>query len=431
MTAPPPRPLQMSSPVQTRPDAPPHGPKRIALLGATGSIGASCLSAVECFRDRFQIVTMAAGSNIDALMPIIAAHRPHAVAVRERTSAERVRSAFPDVKVGWGEQGLIDVATHEHVDVVLGAIVGSAGLQSAYEAVRLGKTLALANKEALVVAGEALMEAARGSGALVLPVDSEHCALHQALRCGAHAEVERLVLTASGGPFRTRPLASFSEITVADALAHPTWKMGQKITIDSATMMNKGLEVIEARWLFDVVAERIEIVVHPQSIVHSMAEYADGSVIAQMSPNDMRFPVLYALSYPERLATPLPRLDLISMGRLDFIPADPLRYPAIPLAYAALSSGGSAPAVLNASNEVAVAAFLEGRIGYPAIVETVGEVLGRHTATPAPTVAQALEHDAWARAEAEALISRRTSRGATRMTHPPLSADLSSGEVRL
>ena len=313
--------------------------------------------------------------------------------MKTREDAARVRQEFPGVSVGFGEQGLVDVATHPEADVVLGGIVGSAGLVPAYEAVKLGKTLALANKETLVVAGEPLMRAARAAGAAVLPVDSEHCALHQALRAGAPSEVRRLVLTASGGPFRTRPFETFPSIGVEDALRHPTWKMGPKITIDSATMMNKGLEVIEARWLFDVEVERIGVVIHPQSIVHSMVEYVDGSVIAQMSPNDMRFPILYALCYPERVDVgpvrpsdaPLPRLDLAGLGTLTFEALDEARYPAVPLACAALKTGGSAPAVLNAANEVAVEAFLKGRIPYLGIVETVARVLARHKVVAVPT----------------------------------------------
>ena len=383
--------------------------KGIALLGATGSIGASARSVVELFPDRFHIVSMSAGSNLEILLPAIARHRPRVVSVKEKEQADRVRREFPGVAVGFGEQGLIDVATAQDVDVVLGAVVGSAGLTSAYEAVKLGKTLALANKETLVVAGEALMTAAKASGAAVLPVDSEHCALHQALRCGERFEVERLILTASGGPFRTRPLDTFKSITLEDALKHPTWKMGPKITIDSATMMNKGLEVIEARWLFDVPERRIEVLIHPQSVVHSLVEYRDGSILAQLSPNDMRFPILYALTHPERVATPLPRLDLAALTRLEFFPLEAARYPAVPLAYAALAAGGSAPAVLNAANEEAVAAFLLGDIAYGAIVETVARVLGKHDVHEVETVAAALDADAWARREARAILpaSRR------------------------
>src|SRR5664280_2886763 len=340
--------------------------KRIALLGATGSIGDSALSVVAHFPDRFEIVSMSAGSNLDKLLPAIAAHRPKVVSVKTREDAARLRQEFPGLSVGFGPQGLVDVATIPEADVVLGGIVGSIGLAPAYEAVKLGKTLALANKETLVVAGEPLM--------------------------------------ASGGPFRARDLVTFGGITVDDALQHPTWKMGPKITIDSATMMNKGLEVIEARWLFDVTGRKIDVVLHPQSIVHSMVEYVDGSVLAQMSPNDMRFPILYALTYPDRIPTPLEGLDLTSLGRLEFFPMEPTRYPAVGLAYAALETGGSAPAVLNAANEIAVQAFLDRRIPYPAIVEMVARVLGRHRVVGVTSVADALEADAWARREAAAIL---------------------------
>ena len=396
---------------------------RIALLGATGSIGDSALSVVGLFPDRFEIVSMSAGTNVEKLLPALAAHRPRVVSVKTAEDAARVRREFPGISVGFGPQGLVDVATHPDADIVLGGIVGSAGLVPAWEAVKLGKTLALANKEILVVAGEALTAAARAAGAAILPVDSEHCALHQALRAGAPSEVRRLVLTASGGPFRTRPFETFAAITVEDALRHPTWKMGPKITIDSATMMNKGLEVIEARWLFDVPVERIDVVIHPQSIVHSMVEYVDGSVLAQMSPNDMRFPILYALCHPRRVdvasARPdgaragMPRLDLATLGTLTFEPLDASRYPAVPLARAALGTGGSAPAVLNAANEIAVEAFLSGRIPYLGIVETDARVLARHKVVAVPSVAAALEADAWARREATSLLPALERKAAT------------------
>jgi 1-deoxy-D-xylulose-5-phosphate reductoisomerase len=387
--------------------------KRIALLGATGSIGDSALSVAAHFPERFEIVSMSAGSNLEKLLPAVAAHRPKVVSVKTREDAARLRQEFPGLSVGFGPQGLVDVATIPEADIVLGGIVGSIGLAPAYEAVKLGKTLALANKETLVVAGEPLMAAARASGAVVLPVDSEHCALHQALRAGTREEVRRLVITASGGPFRTRDFATFPAITVDEALRHPTWKMGPKITIDSATMMNKGLEIIEARWLFDVPSAKIDVVLHPQSIVHSMVEFVDGSVLAQMSPNDMRFPILYALTYPDRVPTPLAGLDLTALGKLEFFPLDETRYPAVPLAYVALETGGSAPAVLNAANEVAVQAFLDRRIPFPAIVELVARVLGRHRVMHVVSVADALEADAWARREAAAILPvLETSSGA-------------------
>jgi 1-deoxy-D-xylulose-5-phosphate reductoisomerase len=377
----------------------------VALLGATGSIGRSALSVFEALPERFRVVSMSAGSNLDALLPAIARFRPAVVSVKERDAADRVRREFPGLRVGWGEQGIVDVATHPEAEVVLGAVVGAAGLLPAWEAVKLGKTLALANKEVLVVAGEAVMAAAAASGAAILPVDSEHCALHQALRCGRPEEVDRLVLTASGGPFRKRPLETFDAITIEDALAHPTWKMGPKITIDSATMMNKGLEVIEARWLFDVPPERIGVVIHPQSIVHSFVEWIDGSVLAQISPNDMRFPILYALTYPERVPTPMPKLDLTSLGTLQLEPLDERRYPAVPLAYAALRAGGTAPAILNAANEVAVAAFLEGKIPYRSLVPVVERVLADHPVSPATTLEAVLEADREARRRAADLVA--------------------------
>ena len=380
-------------------------PRGVALLGATGSIGRSALSVFEALPERFRVVSMSAGSNLEAFLPAIARFRPAVVSVKEREAAEVVRREFPGVRVGWGERGIVDVATLPEAEVVLGAVVGAAGLPPAYEAVKLGKTLALANKEVLVVAGEAVMAAGRTAGAAVLPVDSEHCALHQALRSGRPAEVERLVLTASGGPFRTRPLETFDAITVEDALAHPTWKMGPKITVDSATMMNKGLEVIEARWLFDVPPERIGVVIHPQSIIHSLVEWVDGSVIAQISPNDMRFPILYALTYPERIPTPLPRLELATLGRLELEPLDERRYPAVPLAWAALRAGGTAPAVLNAANEVAVAAFLEGRIPYRSLVGVVEKVLGALDASPATSLDAVLQADRAARERATELVA--------------------------
>ncbi len=380
-------------------------PRGVALLGATGSIGRSALSVFEALPERFRVVSMSAGSNLDALLPAIARFRPSVVSVKERDAADRVRREFPWLRVGWGEQGIVDVATHPEAEVVLGAVVGAAGLPPAWEAVKLGKTLALANKEVLVVAGEAVMAAAAASGAAILPVDSEHCALHQALRCGRPEEVDRLVLTASGGPFRKRPLETFDAITIEDALAHPTWKMGPKITVDSATMMNKGLEVIEARWLFDVPPERIGVVIHPQSIVHSFVEWIDGSVIAQISPNDMRFPILYALTYPERVPAPMPKLDLASLGTLQLEPLDERRYPAVPLAWAALRAGGTAPAVLNAANEVAVAAFLEGKIPYRSLVPVVERVLADHPVSPASTLEAVLEADREARRRAADLVA--------------------------
>ncbi|HET9795018.1 MAG TPA: 1-deoxy-D-xylulose-5-phosphate reductoisomerase, partial [Thermoanaerobaculia bacterium] len=311
------------------------------------------------------------------------------------------RSLVPGYRgeIGWGPRGLDACATWGGADTVVAGLVGAVGLSSAHAALKAGKRLALANKETMVVAGEMMARAAAESGAEILPVDSEHSAIHQALRAGSAAEVERLVLTGSGGPFRTRDLSTFGAITIDDALAHPTWKMGPKITIDSATMMNKGLEIIEARFLFDVPPERIAVILHPQSLVHSMVEFRDGSVVAQMAVNDMRFPILYALAYPDRLPAPPPfgRLSL-SGARLDFADVDSRRYPAVAIAREALEEGGAAPAILNAANEIAVEAFLAGKIPFLRIVPVVVETRSAMGSRPAPrSVEEALAIDADAR----------------------------------
>jgi 1-deoxy-D-xylulose-5-phosphate reductoisomerase len=383
--------------------------KGIAVLGSTGSIGVSTLDVVAKLPDRFRIVALAAGRNVGLLAEQIRRHRPHFVSVRSAADADRLRDLFPiEPKVGWGAAGLVEAATLPEADIVVGGIVGAAGLPSAHAALVAGKTLALANKETLVVAGDAMKKAAALSGATILPVDSEHNAVHQALRTGSHGEVLRIILTASGGPFRNRPLETFDRITIGDALAHPTWKMGPKISIDSATMMNKGLEIIEAHHLFDLPAERIDAVIHPQSVVHSMVEWVDGSVVAQLSINDMRFPILYALCWPERLPTPFGRLDWTRERSLEFFPLDPMRYPAVPLAREALARGGSFPAVLNGANEAAVAAFLEGRIPFLAITSTVRDILSLHAGNPgrADTVEEALHWDDWARSRTDERIPR-------------------------
>jgi len=286
-------------------------------------------------------------------------------------------------------------------DAVIAAIVGAAGIAPVHAALKAGKRVGIANKEVLVAAGDVMTRAAREHGGEILPVDSEHNAVHQAIRCGTHEEVQRIILTASGGPFLKRDLATFDDVTIEAALAHPTWRMGNKISIDSATMMNKGLEVIEAHHLFSMPADRIDILIHPQSIVHSMVEYVDGSIVAQLSTTDMKFPIQYALLYPERVVAPFARLDLAKIRSLDFLPVDPHRFPAVELAYASLRAGGSAPAVLNAANEVAVERFLAGELPFTGIVEVVSRVLDRHLGEVAAigTVEDALEWDAWARNE--------------------------------
>jgi 1-deoxy-D-xylulose-5-phosphate reductoisomerase len=346
--------------------------KRLAILGSTGSIGTATLDVTARFPEKFSVVALAAGRNVELLAEQIRSWRPSLVAVAEETDAAALRRAFPGLDVMAGPEGRIAVATYPDATTVVAALVGAVGLVPTWRALSLGREVALANKETLVAAGELVMATAAASGGKVLPIDSEHNALHQALRVGPQDAVRRLILTASGGPFRTWTREELDRATVDQALAHPTWRMGAKITIDSATMMNKGLEIIEAHHLFGVREEQIAVVVHPESRVHSLVEYADGTLIAQLSVNDMRFPILYALSYPERLPSPFGFLDLVEVGSLSFAPADERRFPCLRLAREALRAGGTVPAVLNAANEVAVAAFLAGRLpftGIPIIVE--------------------------------------------------------------
>jgi 1-deoxy-D-xylulose-5-phosphate reductoisomerase len=384
--------------------------KNLAVLGSTGSIGVSTLDVAERMPDRFRVVALAAGRSVEKLAPQVVRHEPRLVSVAGREEAAELRRLLPSAvspRIVTGPEGLDEVASFEGADIVVGGLVGALGLRSAHAAARAGKRLAMANKEPLVVAGDLILAAAKKSGAELLPVDSEHCAIHQALRSGASGEARRLILTASGGPFRERDLASFEAIRVEDALAHPTWKMGPKITIDSATMMNKGLEIIEAHFLFGLPADRIDVVIHPQSAVHSIVEFVDGSLVAQLALNDMRFPILYALAYPERVANPFGRLDLVALSRLDFFEVETERYPAVALAREALRQGGGAPAVLNAANEVAVAAFLEGKISFPEIVHVVSETCAAEGRVPAPaTVAEAEAIDAAARRRAGELARR-------------------------
>ena len=351
--------------------------KRLAVLGSTGSIGTATLDVASRFPERFAVVALAAGRNLAVLAEQIRAHRPGLVAVATEDDARRLAADFPGTAVLAGEAGRIAVATHTEADTVVGAFVGALGLVPTWHAVCSGRDVLLANKETLVMAGELVMAAAARHGGAILPIDSEHNALHQALRAGEHRAVRRLILTASGGPFRTTPAAALAHVTAADALAHPTWRMGAKITVDSATLMNKGLEVIEAHHLFAMPEERIAVVVHPESRVHSLVEFVDGTLIAQLAVNDMRFPILYAMAYPERLPSPFGFLDLVAVGALHFEAADETRFPCLALARAALAAGGSAPAVLNAANEVAVEAFLAGRLSFPGIAAVVADALDR------------------------------------------------------
>ncbi|MCS7182492.1 MAG: 1-deoxy-D-xylulose-5-phosphate reductoisomerase [Thermoanaerobaculum sp.] len=349
--------------------------KKLAILGSTGSIGTATLDVVRHFPDRCGVVALAAGRNLALLQEQIAQFRPQVVAVAEAEAAAALARQFPEVVFLSGEEGRLAVATHPEVTTVVSAFVGALGLPATYAAVKAGKELLLANKETLVVAGTLMMAEAQRSGSRIIPVDSEHNGLFQALQVGPLGSARRLILTASGGPFRTRSFAELANVTPQEALAHPTWRMGAKITVDSATMMNKGLEIIEAHHLFAFPPEAIDVVVHPESRVHALVEYADGTLIAQLSVNDMRAPIMYALAFPERWATPFGRLDLIALGALHFEAPDLQRFPCLGLARQALQAGGTAPAVLNAANEVAVELFLAGRLPFLGIAELVRRVL--------------------------------------------------------
>src|SRR6266849_6556614 len=354
------------------------GMKRITLLGATGSIGLRTLDLVSSFPEEFQVAGLAArGSNIELIADLCRKYSPRAVALLDAGALDRLARLLPAPRPELlkGADGLVALARDVEADVVVSALVGGVGLLPTMAAILAGRTVALANKETLVVAGSLMTAAARARGVKLLPVDSEHSAVFQCLAGHNRADVHRIVLTASGGPFRETPKAQLATMTVEDALKHPTWKMGAKITIDSATLMNKGLEIIEARWLFEVAPDQVQLVVHPQSIVHSMVEYLDGSVIAQLGVADMGVPILYALTYPERRPTPAARLDLTRVGQLTFYEPDTDKFPCLRLAREALEHGGGAPVVLNAANEIAVAAFLDRRIGFTEIAELIEEAL--------------------------------------------------------
>lgn len=385
--------------------------KRLAILGSTGSIGVSTLDVAARFPDRFQIAALAAGKNLTRLGEQIRAFRPRLVSVAREDDVPALHRIVPDYDgdVLWGADGLHEVATCAEADLVVAALVGALGLPPTLAAVRAGKDVALANKEALVVSGELMTREAARRGVRLLPVDSEHNAVFQALHGHRREDVKRIVLTASGGPFLYRAAEDFGSIRVADALQHPTWKMGDKITIDSATLMNKGLEVIEARWLFDLPAAQVSVMVHPQSIVHSMVEYVDGSVLAQLGIPDMRVPISYVLAYPERLPLDaLPSLNLAEAARLEFLEPDVDKFPCLGLAYTALERGGTYPAVLNAANEVTVGRFLAGRLAFPDIADVNARVLAAHESRPADDLDRILAADAWARARAESLADERT-----------------------
>lgn len=373
---------------------------RVAVLGSTGSIGTQTLDVVAALGPEFRIVTLAAGRNVGLLAEQIEAVRPALVSVADPADRAALRERYPGLAVEAGSDGLIAAATHEVVDVVVTAVTGALGLPAAVAALRAGKRLAPANKEPLVIAGELLTSLSRAAGLPLVPIDSEHSAVYQCLAGAPVEQVARILLTASGGPFRGRSRESMQAVTVADALAHPTWKMGRKITVDSATMMNKGLEVIEAQWLFGLPLEKIEVVVHPQSIVHSLVEYIDGSVLAQMDYPDMRTPIQYALTYPQRRPSSRRRLSLTEVGQLTFEAPDAEVFACLRLAYQAARSGGTMPAVLNAANEVAVDRFLAGEVGFLGIAELVERVMTEHTPAPEPNLDELLAADAWARRRA-------------------------------
>jgi len=376
--------------------------RRIAILGSTGSIGRSTLSVVESYPERFQVVSLAAGHNVETALEQARRWRPRLISLSTAVDAEILRShlrtaGVEGVEVVHGRAGAVRVATHPDADFVVSAIVGVAGLEATYEAVKAGKTVGLANKECLVAAGELITAEARRQGKPLLPIDSEHNAVHQCLRGGRMEEVERIWLTASGGPFLYTPKSQFSAITVAQALNHPTWKMGQRITIDSATLMNKGFEVIEACRLFNLPPSRVQVIVHPQSTIHSMVEFVDGSILAQFSVTDMRLPILYALTFPDRVASAM-HFPVMDLRHLEFLLPDMEKFPCLSLAYEAAEAGGAKTVALNAADEIAVAAFLQGRIGFDSIPTIIGEVLAATEVGKLESITQVLAADSGARA---------------------------------
>jgi 1-deoxy-D-xylulose-5-phosphate reductoisomerase len=374
--------------------------KRITVLGSTGSIGRSTLEVVQRFRDRFRVVGLAARDNIQLLEEQVYTFKPEVVSVFNEQAAEKFKKKNPPVEILTGKQGLVDVAVMEQVDMVVAAIVGSAGLMPTLAAVKAGKNIALATKESLVMAGSIIMSEAKKKGVMVIPVDSEHSAIFQCLNGRKEGEIQKIILTASGGPFLRKNLSDLRSVTPDTALRHPNWLMGKKISIDSATLMNKGLEVIEARWLFDVPIEKIEVLLHPQSIIHSMVEFIDGSVIAQMSVPDMKGPISYALSFPQRFERVLPALDLAAIGELTFERPDLEKYRCLSLTYHALEAGGTMPSVLNAANEVAVEAFLERKIPFTEIASVVSDTMGQHRVSDGGSIQDIISASEWAKGKA-------------------------------
>jgi len=385
--------------------------KHIAILGSTGSIGKSTLSIVESFPDRFSVVSMAAGNNVELAFEQARRWRPQLLSMATAHAADQLQDKLKraglacEIEITHGSKGTVQVSTHPDADFVVSAIVGVAGLEATYEAVKAGKTVGLANKECLVTAGDLITAEARRQGKPLLPIDSEHNAIHQCMRGGRRSEVHRIWLTASGGPFLNTPLSEFAHITVEQALNHPTWKMGKRITIDSATLMNKGFEVIEACRLFDMPPAHVSVLVHPQSTIHSMVEFVDGSLLAQLSVTDMRLPILYALTYPDRIASDL-RFPVQELRRLDFAPPDFDKFPCLRLAYEAVEAGGAKTIALNAADEVAVSGFLEGAIGFPEIAATIKSVVGETPARRPESIQDVLEADADARRRAGSYVQQ-------------------------
>jgi 1-deoxy-D-xylulose-5-phosphate reductoisomerase len=387
------------------------GPRHIAVLGSTGSIGGQTLEIIEAFPDRFRVAALSCGRSVEAIVEQARRHRPRLIALADPAAAERARRALADtpIEVAAGLEGVARCAALPEAEVVVAAAAGVVGLGPVWEAVRAGKTVALANKEPLVVAGHLIVEEATRSGARLLPVDSEHSAVFQALLGQERSAVRRVILTASGGAFRDVPMRDLDEVTPEQALSHPTWKMGPKVTVDSATLMNKGLELIEARWLFGLQPEQLDVLMHPESIVHSLVEFVDGSVLAQLARPDMRLPIQFALSFPERLPRREPPVDLAELGALHFAPLSEARWPCVRLAREALSLGGTAPAALNAADEVAVAWFLAGRIKFTQIPRIIEAVLSGHEVGPGGSLEELLAVDGAVRDQLGRDISKWSS----------------------
>ncbi|HVM76213.1 MAG TPA: 1-deoxy-D-xylulose-5-phosphate reductoisomerase [Candidatus Saccharimonadales bacterium] len=405
--------------------------KTLSILGSTGSIGRQTLSVVESLPNEFRVAALAAGNNLDVLLPQILRHHPELVSVATPQVADELarqlkeQNLTPLPAIHHGREGMLAAGTQPGVDIVISAAVGVVGLEATYKAVTLGRTIALSNKEVLVAAGELVMAAAAKAGRELLPVDSEHNAVHQCLRAGSaavdggsiqHPEVRRIVLTASGGPFRKTPIHNLAKVTVEQALAHPNWKMGNRITIDSATMMNKGFEVIEARWLFGMSPDQIDVIIHPQSVIHSFVEFVDGAVLAQLAPPDMRMPIQYALTYPARVPSQQVHLDWAKLKRLDFEKASTRRFPCLRLAREAMKKGGAHPAALNAADEVAVAAFLENRLPFMGIPEVVERVLERTPRGKLNSIDDVLAADGEARRQASEEVAAVAGHAPARST---------------